>query len=418
MSDPLIDQKWQELGGEDFLGAPVGDDFPAGKVAHPGGLKGPQKKVGRGRQYQKGFIYHLHAQGASAAAVHEVHGLILAKWGKLGRSGFAVGWLGFPLSDEADLKGGKGRCNRFENGIITWKKGAAEAFELHGAIRQKWSALGGSLADLGYPITDETGTPDGVGRFNHFEHGSIYWTPSVGAHAVWGLIRKHWAANGWERNPALGYPISDEKPSPKGRFSDFENGVVFWKSGSANAAELVPLFGEASQDPMDVVNAVKKEITASISSLGNDLPDGVSGVQITKNPGPLVGFDNVTAGRAPWVTAYRPGKTRTVNRRLQFTVAFALVVDGSNDIDVTLNLDIELYAKGHNIMSRIEHFTYHVEVDFPTTFGADADEVGAILKGKLKALKPRVVGTVDGVTLLSVKIQSDGSLNSYIEPVI
>ena len=42
---------------------------------------------------------------------------------------------------------------------------------------------------LHYPVTDETGTPDGVGRFNHFEGGSIYWTPGTGAKEVHGAIR-------------------------------------------------------------------------------------------------------------------------------------------------------------------------------------------------------------------------------------
>lgn len=84
------------------------------------------------------------------------------------------------------------------------------AREVHGAIRAKYLALGAEASVLGYPTTDETATPDGIGRFNHFESGSIYWTPNTGAWEVHGLIRGYWAANGWERNPSLGYPISDE----------------------------------------------------------------------------------------------------------------------------------------------------------------------------------------------------------------
>ena len=82
--------------------------------------------------------------------------------------------------------------------------------EVHGAILEKYQELGAESSFLGYPTTDESGTPDGVGRFNHFQAGSIYWTPSTGAHEVHGLIRDYWAANGWERNAALGYPITDE----------------------------------------------------------------------------------------------------------------------------------------------------------------------------------------------------------------
>jgi uncharacterized protein with LGFP repeats len=87
---------------------------------------------------------------------------------------------------------------------------SAGAYEVHGAIRQKYLALGAETSILGYPRSDETGTPDGVGRFNHFQGGSIYWTPGTSAHEVHGLIRDYWAQHGWERNPQIGYPITDE----------------------------------------------------------------------------------------------------------------------------------------------------------------------------------------------------------------
>jgi hypothetical protein len=93
---------------------------------------------------------------------------------------------------------------------------SAGAFEVHGAIREKYLALGAEASILGYPRTDETGTPDGIGRFNHFQSGSIYWTPGTSAYEVHGLIRDLWASLGWERNPQLGYPISDELiPDPR-----------------------------------------------------------------------------------------------------------------------------------------------------------------------------------------------------------
>ena len=88
--------------------------------------------------------------------------------------------------------------------------------------------VGDSVADniLGYPTTDETGTPDGVGRFNHFSNsGSIYWTPSTGAWSVHGAIRSKWASMGWERS-CLGYPVSDEFAIPGGRQSNFQGGLI------------------------------------------------------------------------------------------------------------------------------------------------------------------------------------------------
>src|SRR4051812_7882402 len=94
-----------------------------------------------------------------------------------------------------------------------------------GAIREKWIQLGGVVSLLGEPLTDETKAADGVGRFNHFQGGSIYWTPQTGAHEIHGPIRDKWASMGWERS-LLGYPVSDESLTPLGvgAFSHFQHG--------------------------------------------------------------------------------------------------------------------------------------------------------------------------------------------------
>jgi len=103
-----------------------------------------------------------------------------------------------------------------------------EAFEIHGAIYQKWRALGGIA--FGRPTTDETTTPDGIGRFNHFNANlaSIYWTPVTGAQAIYGAIHQKWVALGSEAS-YLGYPTSDETDFPEaGRANSFQNGGIYW----------------------------------------------------------------------------------------------------------------------------------------------------------------------------------------------
>ena len=100
-----------------------------------------------------------------------------------------------------------------------------------GAILATWDRYSRERGLLGYPLTDELGTPDGVGRYNHFSGagGSIYWTPSTGAHEVHGAIMSKWASLGWERS-FLGYPISDEYTIPGGRRSDFQYGYITWNA--------------------------------------------------------------------------------------------------------------------------------------------------------------------------------------------
>jgi uncharacterized protein with LGFP repeats len=43
-----------------------------------------------------------------------------------------------------------------------------------GPISDKYAQLGGSAGFLGQPIIAETWAPDFVGRFRHYEGGSIY----------------------------------------------------------------------------------------------------------------------------------------------------------------------------------------------------------------------------------------------------
>ena len=159
--------------------------------------------VGYFQHFKGGSIYFHPHTGA-----HEVHGEIRAKWAGLG---WERSFLGYPRTDETTGNDTKqvGRYNHFQGGSIYWHPSSG-AHEVHGAIRAKYLELGAEASFLGYPTIDETATPDRVGRFNHFQAGSIYWTPSTWAHEVHGLIRAFWAQHGWERNPQLGYPITDE----------------------------------------------------------------------------------------------------------------------------------------------------------------------------------------------------------------
>ncbi|MEZ4685513.1 MAG: hypothetical protein R3B47_05465 [Bacteroidia bacterium] len=93
-----------------------------------------------------------------------------------------------------------------------------------GAILAKYKQLGACKSFLKAPKTKELKTPDGVGRFNHFEGGSIYWTPQTGAHEVHGAIRSKWESMGWERS-FLGYPTTDEVKKVDGTcYSKFQGG--------------------------------------------------------------------------------------------------------------------------------------------------------------------------------------------------
>ena len=99
--------------------------------------------------------------------------------------------------------------------------------EVSGAIEAVYLRMGGPAGLLGQPLTGQLVTPDGVGRYHHFERGSIFWSPAHGAYEVHGAIRDTWAALGWEHG-ALGLPTSDEFAITGGRQSDFQGGYISW----------------------------------------------------------------------------------------------------------------------------------------------------------------------------------------------
>jgi len=147
---------------------------------------------------------------------------------KYAQLGSSRGLLGAPKTDEQVCPDGIGHYRHYKGGSIYWHPKTG-AHEVHGSICAKWASHGWERSFLGYPTTDETSTPDGIGRFNHFQHGSVYWTPETGAQEIHGAIRAKWSELGWERS-SLGYPISDElaMPGSVGRYSKFQRGLICW----------------------------------------------------------------------------------------------------------------------------------------------------------------------------------------------
>nr|WP_020640613.1 GH25 family lysozyme [Amycolatopsis balhimycina] len=212
-------QHYQQLGGPGgVLGLPTTDET------------GTPDGVGRYNHFTGSLgasVYWTASTGAKA-----VYGVIRQKWA-------ALGWetgLGYPTTDEAGTPDGVGRYNHFNGaqGASIYYTASTGAQSIHGLIRQKWADLGWETG-LGYPTTDEAGTPDGVGRYNHFngaQGASIYWTASTGAQSIHGLIRQKWAALGWEAS-GLRYPTSDEFSVTGGRRNNFQRGTITFVTASS-----------------------------------------------------------------------------------------------------------------------------------------------------------------------------------------
>ena len=169
---------------------------------------GTGEGLGFFRTYEKGAIYWRRDIGA-----WNVYGAIYAKYLALGGD---ASKLGYPVSDETGTADGSGRFNLFVHGAIYYHP-TIGAFEVRGDIFLKWRSLGSEA--YGYPLNDESKCADGVGRFNHFRalradgtmpEASIYWRLDTGALSVVGAIRERWVALGMEKS-YLGYPVTDER---------------------------------------------------------------------------------------------------------------------------------------------------------------------------------------------------------------
>ncbi|RSN59284.1 sugar dehydrogenase [Amycolatopsis sp. WAC 04182] len=213
-------KKYLALGGHAKFGPPATDELStpdgAGRYNHfpvwPGVIQAS--------------IYYTVGTGANA-----IYGRIRQKWA-------ALDWerspLGYPSTDEMGTPDGVARYNHFSKKASIYWTAQTDAKAIWGRIRAKWEQLDWERSPLGYPSTDESATPDGIGRYNHFtKGGSVYWTMQTDAHAVYGAIRQRWQALGWERS-YLRYPTTDEFSVSGGRQNNFQGGYVFW-NGSTGA---------------------------------------------------------------------------------------------------------------------------------------------------------------------------------------
>lgn len=159
-----IRTKWEEMRlAPANLGYPVDHEVPT--------FDG----VGRLQAFQRGMICWHPETGA-----HLVWGLIGERWLQIGREQF-----GYPITDEIPTPDGRGRFNHFRAVHLPGKPEASiywhpdtGAHEVYGAIHAKWAEMGFERSQLGFPVTAEQDLAGG--RVQRFQGGSLFWTPLQG----------------------------------------------------------------------------------------------------------------------------------------------------------------------------------------------------------------------------------------------
>lgn len=179
--------------------------------------------------FQYGKIYW------GSGGAHEMHGGIYSRHKYLYQNGRN---LGAPLTDELQTPDGRGRYNHFEFGSIYWTP-QTFGIGIWGPIRTRWADLGWERGRLGYPTLEPTPSGDGIGWYARFEGGNIYYSNSTPASEVWGSIFAEYGRLGWERS-WLGYPLTGERDSGywcvNGRYNQFQHGFIDWCPGKAACA--------------------------------------------------------------------------------------------------------------------------------------------------------------------------------------
>lgn len=156
---------------------------------------------------------------------------IEARWTALDREDGPLGAkLPPPKHTPYDVPGG--RAQDFANGSIFWSD-ATGAWDVRGAVRDRYLAAGGPGGTLAYPTAaaEPAGVPDA--EVQAFTGGRIYVSPATGAHALQGAVLTTYLDAGGPTSP-LQLPTEDEKAVTGGTSTVFQGGHIY-RSASAGA---------------------------------------------------------------------------------------------------------------------------------------------------------------------------------------
>ena len=113
-------------------------------------------------------------------------------------------------------------------------------------IDQKYKKLGGSTGFLGNATGKITDTPGKRGQYCEYDHGMIFYNPSLGSYAISSAIVAYWKSDAIANTKAigtdttimdyLGFPVSDSfKISDSDQACYFERGMIVIDSASGYA---------------------------------------------------------------------------------------------------------------------------------------------------------------------------------------
>lgn len=151
------------------------------------------------------------------------------------------GWMGWPSGNEvAWTAGGNSGFYQYFDTALVFSSPTTGTFGIpYGAIRDAYSATGGSAGRLGWP----TGPAECAGAdcVQAFQHGAIYLSSSYGARAVSGPLYDYYLSAGGPGGD-LGWPTGNMTCAADGSCTQgFQAGEVTWTPGAAGGTVSTPV---------------------------------------------------------------------------------------------------------------------------------------------------------------------------------
>ncbi|WP_092261163.1 LGFP repeat-containing protein [Corynebacterium cystitidis] len=175
--------------------------------------------VGKRSEFVNGFIYWHPKTGAHTVSVPAT-----VVWAK---HGWERGHFGYPMTNDIAL-GDSWYKQKYQGGYI-YTRNSIPAVQagIQGRIYDKWQDMGAEKSTLGFPISSEEKTPDGIGRYNLFQKGIMVWHPKFGAHAITGDVLLQWVY-AEAIGEGQGYPTGDPQDFQEGwKQQPFEKGKIY-----------------------------------------------------------------------------------------------------------------------------------------------------------------------------------------------
>ena len=126
--------------------------------------------------YDNGNIYQIN----DPPAVMILNGKIMDKWNSLGSE---QGVLGFPMEDKKDTlpSGSPGESQVFVYGILFVESGGNSVKRMmFGEIWDYYAEHGWEQGELGFPVSEQANGLTPGSKYQQFENGYIYFTPTKG----------------------------------------------------------------------------------------------------------------------------------------------------------------------------------------------------------------------------------------------